>query len=387
MRKLPLLGALLLTCTTVLCQILSDNYREPSLTVGQEVTTDATYYAKKFNGRPTSSGELIDPKLMTAAMHAFPFDGPKTDFKYFRVTRLENGVKTDRSVIVKVNDYMPDRHAGIDLSRGAARALDMMDAGRIAVVIERVSGPGAPTKRKPAPGPVVSRPTTGPVVTDPTPPLPRLEQRTGLALPYADPFIGMKTKSGEIYRAEGMTAGHRSLPMGTVVRVTRPDNQRSVVVRINDRGARGKDRIVDLSHAAARALDMDGAGLVQVSLDVLPPDTPLSVAADTEVATTTPPTTNRPVPYEKEAAKPRPKKGYGVQVAFSTTYEGAQQLTKDLRTRLGEPVMLSEKTNATTGRKEYRVVVGAVDTYQQAAALRDRLALSPDAFVVALQNL
>ena len=66
-----------------------------------------------------------------------------------------------------------------------------------------------------------------------------------------------------------MTAAHRTLKIGTRVRVTRKKNGRTVVVRINDRGPYGKGRIIDLSEAAARELDMIDDGIAQVRVEVL----------------------------------------------------------------------------------------------------------------------
>jgi len=78
------------------------------------------------------------------------------------------------------------------------------------------------------------------------------------------------TASGERFDRHAMTAAHRSLPMGTHVRVTNTHNGKSVVVRINDRGPYGHGRIIDLSEAAARRIDMIDAGVVPVTLEVLP---------------------------------------------------------------------------------------------------------------------
>jgi rare lipoprotein A len=81
---------------------------------------------------------------------------------------------------------------------------------------------------------------------------------------------GHATASGERLNTSAMTAAHRHLPFGTVVRVTNRLNGRSVDVRINDRGPFGDgDRIIDLSSAAADAIDMKRAGLVPVDLEVL----------------------------------------------------------------------------------------------------------------------
>ena len=79
------------------------------------------------------------------------------------------------------------------------------------------------------------------------------------------------TASGERFDKHALTAAHRSLRMGTMVRVTNERNGKSVVVRINDRGPYGnKSRIIDLSEAAAKRLDMIDAGVVPVRLEVLP---------------------------------------------------------------------------------------------------------------------
>ncbi len=79
------------------------------------------------------------------------------------------------------------------------------------------------------------------------------------------------TASGERFDKRALTAAHRTLRMGTMVRVTNERNRRSVVVRINDRGPFGKrTRIIDLSEAAAKQLDMIEAGVVPVTLEVLP---------------------------------------------------------------------------------------------------------------------
>ena len=92
---------------------------------------------------------------------------------------------------------------------------------------------------------------------------------TGQASWYGQAHHGKKTFSGEIYDRTQLTAAHRTLPMGTRVRVTNVDNNRSVVVRINDRGPFKAGRIIDLSQAAAREIGALGEGLFSVRLEVL----------------------------------------------------------------------------------------------------------------------
>ena len=91
----------------------------------------------------------------------------------------------------------------------------------------------------------------------------------GMASWYGYDGSGNKTASGERYNPEGLTAAHRSLPMGTKIRVTNTRNGLSVVVRINDRGPFIRGRIIDLSAGAARILGMISSGVAPVSLEVL----------------------------------------------------------------------------------------------------------------------
>lgn len=93
--------------------------------------------------------------------------------------------------------------------------------------------------------------------------------QTGKASWYGRPHHGRKTASGEIYDMAELTAAHRTLPLGTRVRVTNVANGRTVIVRVNDRGPFTDGRILDLSHAAARELDALGAGVVTVRIEVL----------------------------------------------------------------------------------------------------------------------
>jgi rare lipoprotein A len=96
--------------------------------------------------------------------------------------------------------------------------------------------------------------------------------RSGVQSGYATWYgESQQTASGERFDPNGMTAAHRTLPLGTRVRVTNTRNGRSVQVRNNDRGPFGhRDRIIDLSKAAARVLHMLDAGVVPVTVEVVP---------------------------------------------------------------------------------------------------------------------
>jgi rare lipoprotein A len=91
----------------------------------------------------------------------------------------------------------------------------------------------------------------------------------GKASWYGANFHGKKTASGAAFDANQRTAAHRSFPFGSRVRVTRLDNNKSVEVEINDRGPFVDGRIIDLSRAAATALDMTEDGTVTVRVELL----------------------------------------------------------------------------------------------------------------------
>ena len=92
---------------------------------------------------------------------------------------------------------------------------------------------------------------------------------TGMASWYGHPYHGRAAANGEIYDMEKLTAAHRTLPFGTWVRVTNLANEKSVEVRIIDRGPFVGGRIIDLSHAAAEVIDMIGSGIAQVRLEII----------------------------------------------------------------------------------------------------------------------
>jgi rare lipoprotein A len=94
--------------------------------------------------------------------------------------------------------------------------------------------------------------------------------QVGKASWYGKAFDGRETASGERYEMFRLTAAHRTLPLGTVVRVTSLRNGRSVLVTINDRGPVPRSRIIDLSYGAAQMLGCRAHGLEPVRLDIVP---------------------------------------------------------------------------------------------------------------------
>ena len=109
---------------------------------------------------------------------------------------------------------------------------------------------------------------------------PPLAIETGIASWYGYPYHGRQAANGEIYDMEKMTAAHRTLPFDTIVRVVNLNNQESVEVRITDRGPFVDGRIIDLSHAAAKAIDMLGPGIAPVRMEIVNlPETAVGVFA------------------------------------------------------------------------------------------------------------
>ncbi len=93
--------------------------------------------------------------------------------------------------------------------------------------------------------------------------------QVGIASWYGPGFHGKRTSSGEIYDMNALTAAHKTLPLGTIVKVVDLETGRSVIVRINDRGPFIPGRIIDLSYAAAQELGMIEKGTARVGLKIL----------------------------------------------------------------------------------------------------------------------
>jgi peptidoglycan lytic transglycosylase len=111
----------------------------------------------------------------------------------------------------------------------------------------------------------------------PSPPLKSIYTETGTASWYGPYFNNRPTSNGELYDMNGLSAAHRTLPFNSIVRVTALGNGRSVVVRITDRGPFIADRIIDLSYAAAKQLEMHRQGTARVKVEVL--SSPAEIAA------------------------------------------------------------------------------------------------------------
>jgi rare lipoprotein A len=118
--------------------------------------------------------------------------------------------------------------------------------------------PGAPVA--PAPANSQLQPHGRPIFTE-----------VGLASWYGPPYTNRKAADGSVYDQNAMTAAHRELPMGSIVRVTNLTNNQSVLVRVTDRGPFVDGRIIDLSLAAAKAVDLYRPGTARVRVEAYAP--------------------------------------------------------------------------------------------------------------------
>jgi rare lipoprotein A len=141
----------------------------------------------------------------------------------------------------------------------------------------------ASTKNVPPPptiGPVAVPPLATTAKTEISTPAPSKAKpiyvETGLASWYGPPYHNHQGANGEIYDQNALTAAHRTIPLNSVVRVTNQATQHSVVVRITDRGPFVDNRVIDLSLAAARAVDVWQPGTAMVKVEVLSAPAPIA---------------------------------------------------------------------------------------------------------------
>ncbi len=198
-------------------------------------------------------------------------------------------------------------------------------------------------------------------------PLPHSEgfRQRGMASWYGRDFHGRKTSNGEIYNMYAMTAAHKTLPLGTYVRVQNLENNRSVVVRINDRGPFVRGRIIDLSYAGAKDIGIVGPGTARVEVVAL---------GRKDTSATSPETTYIQDDYYTG--------NFTFQVGAFLNRANAEKLRRKLD-RTYKNAHISEYDNGVN--IFYRVRVGKVSTLEQAAEYEAYLIQNgfPDAFVVA----
>lgn len=175
-------------------------------------------------------------------------------------------------------------------------------------------------------------------------PLPHAKgfKQTGLASWYGKDFHGKPTASGEIYDMHKISAAHKTLPLGTFVRVINFDNSRKLDVRINDRGPFVDGRIIDLSYAAAKKLRIIGPGTAKVKIVALGTAT----KTDTEFGKVR---TYTPVNYYRGK--------FRIQVGAFAEKENAERFKQKLE-KSYKYTTLSTYHSHDTGETLYRVLVG-----------------------------
>jgi rare lipoprotein A len=203
-------------------------------------------------------------------------------------------------------------------------------------------------------------------------PVPIGHTEEGVASWYGNPYHGRRAASGEIYDMEQMTAAHRTMPFNTWVRVYNLDNGRTTDVRITDRGPFVEGRIVDLSHAAARALNLIGPGVARVRLEVIrAPDPPVTPA--TPVTPVTPVT-------------PSPLALFAVQVGAFRDRDNAERVRAAMEARYGKAQIVERAADPPL----WRVLVGAEESEAAAQRLADRIRRESDenspAFIVRIDT-
>jgi len=168
--------------------------------------------------------------------------------------------------------------------------------------------------------------------------------QTGIASLYAKKFHNRKTANGEKFNMHALTAAHRTLKFGTIVKVTNLKNNKSVTVKINDRGPFIKGRVIDLSLAAAKKLDFVQQGITSVKIetvDEIEPD-------DSK---------------QENYASEDEKTYYSVQVGAFINIENAEKFKKSLIEKNFKDITILQLLKQET---VYRVIVGIFSTYEEA---------------------
>ncbi|MDJ1483366.1 septal ring lytic transglycosylase RlpA family protein [Cytophagaceae bacterium YF14B1] len=180
-------------------------------------------------------------------------------------------------------------------------------------------------------------------------------KKKGKASYYAHKFQGRRTSNGERYHNQKLTAAHRTLPFGTLVRVTNLRNDKSVIVRINDRGPFSHGRLIDVSYVAAKELELIAAGTATVEVEVIGMGTPDTEPNPDLIAQTVEPVVPRKInPSTAQGHKTYsiPEPSYSsVQYEPGKTYtmKGATAATKGFGVQIGSFLQAENAVNFCKG--------------------------------------
>ncbi len=202
----------------------------------------------------------------------------------------------------------------------------------------------------------------------------KIYNKTGIASFYADKFEGRKTANGEIYYHIKKTAAHRTLPFGTVVKVTNLENNKFVVVRINDRGPFVDNRIIDLSKSAAKELGFVENGLAKVRVEAIANTNDLP---DNKKKSEVKESSDY---YKLNSLKVNPS-GKGIQIGSYSENDNIIKLISDLKKTIKEEIFV-EIANYKK-QKVYRIIVGNKSNPEELNSLLTSLKKNfPDCFIV-----
>jgi rare lipoprotein A len=185
--------------------------------------------------------------------------------------------------------------------------------------------------------------------------------QTGKASFYADSFEGSPTASGEKYRASKLTAAHKTLPFGSVVKVTNLANKESVNVTINDRGPYVEGRVIDLSKSAAEKLKFFSQGVAEVSIEVVDDG---GGKGQTQPAMVEHVSVEEKEFYDFNVSKIKPK-GFGVQLGTYQELVNLLRTTEHLKNSYKKKVTVQVKV--LNGVKFYSLILGPFSTHDKAA--------------------
>ena len=193
------------------------------------------------------------------------------------------------------------------------------------------------------------------------------QSQTGKASFYADKFEGHPTASGEKYKHNKLTAAHKTLPFGTVVRVTNLANGSTVEVEINDRGPYVDGRIIDLSRSAAEQLGFINLGVTEVKLDVVDAGDGKSKSQPVTIDNVS---VDEDEYYDFEISSFKPK-GFGVQIGTYQELVNLLRLTENLKDSYKKKVTIQVKI--LNGVKFYSLIIGPFPNRQKAESFHNEI--------------
>jgi len=206
--------------------------------------------------------------------------------------------------------------------------------------------------------------------------------QTGKASFYADKFEGSPTASGEKYKHNKLTAAHRSLPFGTVVRVTNVANNESVEVVINDRGPFVENRVIDLSKSAAEKLGFINQGLAEVKVEVVDAG---DGKGKTQTVRIDHVTVEEKEIYDFEVARLKAT-GFGVQIGTYQELVNLMRMSDNLKNSHKKKVAVQVKV--VNGVKYYSLILGQTSNRSKAESLLSEVKPKfPDAFIIDFEKL